>query len=179
MLLWLPQDASIKLQNIHHMSRRKAKLEAKESRGRETSSHPDGMEKSHLAIPFDFFLKTPYEFNPNHGRTNGTLDPASMEFYSAWICRGALVLEGKDYWNMCLLFNCTTLSSLQAPAPWLDRWSTCNFTFTAVTTIEKRGGLRRDETEDAWYLSAKDTLKINNNASENINTCGCGTYISY
>ena len=50
MLLWLPQDASIKLQNIHHMSRRKAKLEAKESRGRETSSHPDGMEKSHLAI---------------------------------------------------------------------------------------------------------------------------------
>ena len=117
MLLWLPQDASIKLQNIHHMSRRKAKLEAKESRGRETSSHPDGMEKSHLAIPFDFFLKTPYEFNPNHGRTNGALDPASMEFYSAWICRGALVLEGKDYWNMCLLFNCTTLSSLEAPAP--------------------------------------------------------------
>ena len=58
----------------------------------------------------------------------------------------------------------TTLSSLQVPAPWLDRWSTCNFTFTAVTTIEKRGGLRRDETEDAWYLSAKDTLKINNNA---------------
>jgi len=55
MLLWLPQDATIKLQNIHHMSRRKAKLEAKESRGRETSSHPDGMEKSHLAIPFDFF----------------------------------------------------------------------------------------------------------------------------
>jgi len=73
----------------------------------------------------------------------------------------------------------TTLSSLQAPAPWLDCWSTCNFTFTAVTMIEKRGGLRRDETEDAWYLSAKDTLKINNNASENINTCGCGTYISY
>ena len=57
MLLWLPQDASIKLQNIHHMSRRKAKLEAKESRGRETSSHPDGMEKSHLAIPFDFFSR--------------------------------------------------------------------------------------------------------------------------
>jgi len=49
MLLWLPQDASIKLQNIHQMSRRKAKLEAKESRGRETSSDPGGMEKSHLA----------------------------------------------------------------------------------------------------------------------------------
>jgi hypothetical protein len=55
MLLWLPQDASIKLQNIYHMSRRKVKLEAKELRGHETSNHPDGMEKSHLTIPFDFF----------------------------------------------------------------------------------------------------------------------------
>ena len=94
-----------KATNIHHMSRRKAKLEAKDSRGHETSSHPDGMESRTSLYHLIFFLKTPYEFNPNHGHTNGTLDPASMEFYSAWICRGALVLEGKDYWNMCLLFN--------------------------------------------------------------------------
>ena len=179
MLLWLPQDASIKLQIYItcREGRRSLKPRNRVDARRQVTRMVWRSRTSlyHLI----FFLKTPYEFNPNHGHTNGTLDPASMEFYSAWICRGALVLEGKDYWNMCLLFNCTTLSSLEAPAPWLDRWRTCNFTFTAVTTIEKRGGLRRDETEDAWYLSAKDTLKINNNASENINTCGCGIYIMY